>query len=820
MHRLTTSLALTAACLLTGGYASVSYAASVGETIAPLHPPKIDYAKVCASGTVTAYPPAREWSHWDGSAAGFSAKELFLYGKLYLRGDAHTPRNPQLAARIFAAVADGSSAYAARAKHYLATMTQEGDGVASDNDSATALFKEALEGGVTASAYGLGSMYFRSGNYEQAAHYYQLAASRKHAPSALALAGLYANHSVPSPQPDSARIMFALAENLLLENIARGHCGLLYNVGAMYASGSVVAQNKDVAQEWFLAAAEAQNLKALQEVAEYYLTQDDGEAGHRKAIALWQQAAALGSAEAQRNLGYGYFYGNGIGKDVEAGLRWLERASLFGDAQASHFLLKYYFGAHGDTPHYETGFQWLEKISHQAHVLPSLLVKLGTLYEEGLGTPRDPEKAFALFKNAAAQGNREAYYRLGEAYLYGRGVAQQPTRSLRFFRLAAAMGFPDAYRMLENMYRCGMGIPPHPALVERWQERAIAANNETTLLRAAKEAYGKAASKGDKEGFSLLTKAAKQRDRRAMALLALAYRYGQGTHKDEEKADRWEARALEGDNNGVVFYTLAQAYLKGYLAPKNTKKAQAYFEQAAALSYLSAQYELGRRHLTGRDGFTLKEKEGVELLEKAAARGHRSAMFQLAEYYHASREESVREKGRGWLRKAAQNGHIPAMTRLAQAYYTGKDAPLDTAQAIVWIEAAQQAFPCTPQELTAVGRSLLQGIGTQSEDGKAGAYLTQAAEMGYADAQRELGMMYLAGLDGIPRDSAKGVDWIHKAAQQGDVRSMLELGNAYAAGDGVEQSLKSAAGWWKKAADSGNKEAKAKLNAIPGLSHP
>ena len=72
--------------------------------------------------------------------------------------------------------------------------------------------------------------------------------------------------------------------------------------------------------------------------------------------------------------------------------------------------------------------------------------------------------------------------------------------------------------------------------------------------------------------------------------------------------------------------------------------------------------------------------------------------------------------------------------------------------------------------------------------------LTQQAESGNPQAQRELGVCYYKG-DGVPQDYTEAVKWFLKAAEQGDATAQLCIGNCYDFGNGVPQDYSEAVKW-------------------------
>lgn len=76
------------------------------------------------------------------------------------------------------------------------------------------------------------------------------------------------------------------------------------------------------------------------------------------------------------------------------------------------------------------------------------------------------------------------------------------------------------------------------------------------------------------------------------------------------------------------------------------------------------------------------------------------------------------------------------------------------------------------------------------------------AEKGDADAQLELGRMFMSGED-IPKDEAKGVEWIQKAAAQKHLEAQFILGLVYEGGMGVKKDEAKAVEWYRKSAENG-----------------
>ena len=69
------------------------------------------------------------------------------------------------------------------------------------------------------------------------------------------------------------------------------------------------------------------------------------------------------------------------------------------------------------------------------------------------------------------------------------------------------------------------------------------------------------------------------------------------------------------------------------------------------------------------------------------------------------------------------------------------------------------------------------------------------AEGGKLWAQVHLGRIYKYGGQGLPQDSEKGLEWIQRAAEKGNVDTYGEMAELHIRGFGVEKSDKEVKRW-------------------------
>jgi TPR repeat protein len=78
------------------------------------------------------------------------------------------------------------------------------------------------------------------------------------------------------------------------------------------------------------------------------------------------------------------------------------------------------------------------------------------------------------------------------------------------------------------------------------------------------------------------------------------------------------------------------------------------------------------------------------------------------------------------------------------------------------------------------------------------------AERGLADAQYNLGSMFLEGSRGVRQDDAEAAKWFGLAAEQGHTVAQFNLGVMYRKGKGVPQNDAEAMKWYRLAAEQGD----------------
>lgn len=153
-------------------------------------------------------------------------------------------------------------------------------------------------------------------------------------------------------------------------------------------------------------------------------------------IAALRIEAEAGDSAAQFELGWAYYVGEVVAKDLVESFKWQRKAAEQGIAHAQRHVGYAYLYDYGVFPkNIEIGVQWLQKAAGQNDTAAQ--VSLGLMFYDGINVPRNYSEALKLFRKAAEHGSSSAQLALGRAYKEGNGVLQDDAEAVRWFREAS-----------------------------------------------------------------------------------------------------------------------------------------------------------------------------------------------------------------------------------------------------------------------------------------------------------------------------------------------------------------------------------------------
>lgn len=346
------------------------------------------------------------------------------------------------------------------------------------------------------------------------------------------------------------------------------------NLKAQYELGRDKGLETATRIRWLWKAVDQQHVPAMLELAYLLETSRDGERDEKKAAELYRKVAEMGDVGAQASLGIMYADGRGVPQDDTKAVKWLSRPIEMGMGNAWVALGKIHEkkGTHEGFREAKNCYQKPED-GYRSYGK----YHLGRMHENGLGVPRDHEKALICYMDAlksrmpfddpeilfgyvvsaiivrnadclkrcresAENGNARAQVEYGASILNQIGAfTNEDKETALWFKQAAMQG--DALgqycwgRMIELKY-----APGGPKEATKWFR--MAAKNG---VADAQEALGRHyAQKSDyQEAAKWYRLAAEQGHSLAQYELGKMYAEGRGVAKDLSEAAKWCRLAFE-----------------------------------------------------------------------------------------------------------------------------------------------------------------------------------------------------------------------------------------------------------------------------------
>ena len=174
-----------------------------------------------------------------------------------------------------------------------------------------------------------------------------------------------------------------------------------------------------------------------------------------------------GNTSAMLFLGKLYSNGTGVPRDATEALTWYRTAALAG---SSNGMLFYGDALAGGAPIKDVveAERWIRKAADAGNV--AAVYRLGRMYRDGEGRPRDPLEALNLFKQAAEANYTPAMVAVGLMLEGGTGIEADHLQAVRWYRRAADSGDADGMAALGTMYSTGRGVERDYVTAASWYD--------------------------------------------------------------------------------------------------------------------------------------------------------------------------------------------------------------------------------------------------------------------------------------------------------------------------------------------------------------
>lgn len=516
-----------------------------------------------------------------------------------------------------------------------------------------------------------------------------------------------------------------------------------------------------------------------------------------KAFDLFLRAAEAGEPRAMVNLGFCYQDGDGVVKNEAEALRWFRRAADTGWYNGFLNLgIAYSRGIGVDTDMPEAIRNW-EKAAELGSA--AAYACLGYAYENELD---DYIKAFEYYHKGASIGSGVAAYNLGVFLEDGKGCDADRDRAIYFYRLAVQGGIEEAREALERLDVCVRLTDEEreaatslcKATYDEDRDRALeqallpASMNDPWAAEIVALSLTFGSFKDERYAARMFRIAAKGGLRASQDNLGWCYEKGLGVDIDPIEAAYWYRKGAE---NGSVHAMSCYAWClsNGFGCDINFTEAMNWYRRAGEEGDPRAFYNLGVMYERGQ-GSPVDYDEARRLYRKAAEMDYEGA------------EQAIRNI-EGKVNPV--RGSDEALAHEADSLYD--EGRYDEAFA----KARQPADNGNPIAAQVLALCYEFGRGTAKDMTQAVKYYQIAAEAGFATSMLNLGVAYQYGEGGLSIDLRKAVELYRKAAEKGDRLAQCNLGYCYEQGDGVAKDLTQAAYWYRKSADQGWSRAQAYL---------
>lgn len=250
-----------------------------------------------------------------------------------------------------------------------------------------------------------------AGRYEEALHYYEMAAGQGNPTAYMGISAFYRQGI--GVAPDHARAFEAARQGALL-----GSPAAQLMTGIFFREGWGVQQSYPEAMRWIALAVQNADRNAFVAYGDFYRKGLGVEVDEALAVDYYRKAAVLGSSDAENLIGMAYMRGKGAPRDTDTGIAWLVRSSDAGNPYAAFQLGRAFQDGWGVEKNLRTALAYF-RLSAQRNYLGAHVL-IGDILRDGLpGEAPDLPEAYANYiiarEAALLRDTRDAKDELADA---------------------------------------------------------------------------------------------------------------------------------------------------------------------------------------------------------------------------------------------------------------------------------------------------------------------------------------------------------------------------------------------------------------------
>jgi len=446
------------------------------------------------------------------------------------------------------------------------------------------------------------------------------------------------------------------------------------------------------AQEWLERAANGGSLKATLQLAEHYYEQAGNPEAQTQAAKWMNLAVAYHPCDLDGQLVMAKAYALGWGgkKDAAAAQMWYTRAMASAPvtatqkAELAEVLLKGY----GVQPNPEKALAMYKDAANMGD--ERSMREVGRMYLAGEGVKADKDAAVEWLGKAVTLGDAPAMIDMGVLLQSNTSDSQRDQQALVYFQRAADLGELKAMRLLGKLYSKNKGALYDPQLAAQWFEKAATLGDVSAMFSLVDLYSDNRDLQADASKVKYwVEQALKMNPSRAADLLNIADAYAQGVGVTQNKAEAFRLRTLAAKNNNPqAMREVARSYQHGVGTAQQPEIALEWFKKAADAGDAGSMVEIGKAF---KNGFGVKQdaKVAFDYFLKASNLQETDGMIQLAQCYFQGSGVAVNPaKGIEWYEKASSMGDTRAMMQLSNAYASGYGVKISSEKSLYWLKKA------------------------------------------------------------------------------------------------------------------------------------
>lgn len=429
----------------------------------------------------------------------------------------------------------------------------------------------------------------------------------------------------------------------------------------------------------------------------------------------------------------------------------------------------------------------------------SAFVTLANIYNKGLGTERDTEKALLFTEKAAEFGDADKAFEIAEKYR--KENPDDPDGAIARYERANGNGHPEAGSILGKLY---YEQKEYQKAFEHLNTSSERGDTEAKLELAEMYSNGLGVSKAPYRAIALYRKCVDSGDRRAVLklgkLLLQCSEYEEAKKYLKQAADNGQTDARR---------CLVELYQKSCDHEElwkliNARSADVDNSEQEYL--LDAAYELNRHYeMTGQH-----IERQLQLLDIAAEAGYGNSEYLLASKLYNGDDPQrhypkISKLFESYLSKYSMSPYDSGIrSALAEIYYNGsKELPPDYAKALKYL----MSLACSDANAayTAGMICFRGGNGADKNYRSALELFEMAYKNGSDDMQGKSALMiaklFQTGDDTVPAMADEAVKWYKLAVLHGSREAAAVLGSSYFKGTMTEQSYQKAIYYYEHSDD-------------------